>query len=198
MVDPARYVQDRAPVAPQPPVAALPHAAADLAEQAVTLPWRHCDVAGERPEEVDVPLGLVNDLPMEPSEPDVREEEAGLALGAVVGQLLRPRPRAAGRPPLADLVIDRLELAEEGIPAFGEDVDRRPERKMSAGPQERPCLRVARARVDPVPGRRRGDEVERLADRRSPGFERGCDDVDRLLRCQDASSRLGEPRPQLD
>jgi len=42
-----------------------------------------------------------------------------LDLAAIVGQLPRPRPHAARRQPLSDLLVDLLDLAEERSPPAG-------------------------------------------------------------------------------
>jgi hypothetical protein len=63
---------------------------------------------------------------------------------------------------LADRVIDLLDLGEEAIEAGGERVPGAPERQVAAGPQEPVRLAVADRRIDPVPGRRGVDELERV------------------------------------
>jgi len=96
---------------------------------------------------------------------DHLERPAGVDLVPVVREFPRPQLPRAGRQSLADLVVDVLELAEERIPARGEHVLRRPEGQVTTGPQRLPGPPVADGRVDPVPGRRRVHQAERLTRR---------------------------------
>jgi hypothetical protein len=82
-----------------------------------------------------------------------------------------------GRPPLADLVVGVLDLAEEGIAPVGEHVLLRPDGQVTAGPQRPPGPRVPDGRVDPVPGRGREDQADGLV--RRPALEPPLDHLDR-------------------
>ena len=55
---------------------------------------------------------------------------------------------------------------------------RRPERQVPAGPKEIERLAIADVGIDPVPGRRRDSQVERLRVRRVPRLERRVHDLD--------------------
>src|SRR6204780_2714319 len=112
---------------------ALGQAPPDLAVEPFPLPVRHRDVPGERLEQRDIALGVVDLLPVEV--PDMRdlEQPAGLDLVCVHGYLARARPGAIGRQPLADLVVHLLELLEERIAVVGYQVRGTPERQGASG-----------------------------------------------------------------
>ena len=115
------------------------------------------------------------------------EEPGRLDLGTLVRKLAGPRPDRAPEHPLADLVVDVLDVAEERVAAVGEDVGRLPEGQVPAVAQEVERPLVPDAGIDPVPGRRRHHEVERRAGRRPPVLERPMHDLDIRI--------LGERRP---
>jgi hypothetical protein len=110
-------------------------------------------VPGERVEQLDVLLGLVDPLPVVVADGDDLEEPA--RLDVVLRKFAGSRAPLAGRLPLADLVVDVLDLVKERVAALGEHVSRRPDGQVAAGPQRLPRSLVADRRVDPVPGGRR-------------------------------------------
>ena len=132
---------------------------------------------GERAEQLDVRLGVIDLLPAVLAHPGQLEQPAGLHPGPLVGQFSRPRPGRAGRQPLADLVVDVLDLPEERIAAVGEYVLGRPQGQVPAGPQRRPGPLVAHGRVHPVPRRGREHQAGRLI--RPPVLELFLDHRDR-------------------
>ena len=74
-------------------------------------------------------------------------------------------------PFLANLVVDILNINEEGVDGLGQDVGRPPKGKVGSGPEQLPCPLVTHGRVDPMPSRGGEDEAETLALWRLPGFE---------------------------
>jgi hypothetical protein len=83
-------------------------------------------VPGERADQLDVLLGVVDLLPVVLADPGHLEQPAGLDPGAVVGQFPRPRRGHPGRQPFADFLVDLLDLTEERIARLGEHVLLRP------------------------------------------------------------------------
>ena len=117
---------------------------------------------GERGEQFDVLLGAVNPLPVVLADPDHFEQPAGLDPGPVVFEFPRPGADGVRRHPLADLVVDLLDLLEERIAPIGEHVPLRPKRQVPAGPQRLPGPLVPHPWVDPVPGCGREYQADRL------------------------------------
>jgi hypothetical protein len=134
-------------------------------------------VPGERAEQLDVLLGRVVALPAVLADRDHLEQPARLDLGPVVGEFSRARPRHLDRQPLADLVVDVLDLTEERITPVGEHVPLRPDGQVSAGTQRVPGQVVPDRGVDPVPGGGREDQAHRL--RGPPFLEPPLDDLHR-------------------
>ena len=132
----------------------------DLAEQPLPLPLRHADVPREGAQQRDVLFGIVGTLPVVLPDGHHREQPGRLDLRAVVGKLPRARPHGSRRQPLPDFVVDLLDLREERIAVLRQDVRRRPEREMPAGPQGLPRPQVPYLRVDPVPRGGREDQRE--------------------------------------
>jgi len=85
-------------------VRSLSEAPSDLCVEVVALRCLHGDVAGERVEQREVPLGVVADLPVELANDDVLEQTALFDLGPVLGQPAGPRRVRALGYPLADLL----------------------------------------------------------------------------------------------
>jgi hypothetical protein len=135
----------------------------DLAVQPLSFPLRHGQVPGERVEQLDVLLRLVNPLPVVVADADDLEEPA--RLDVVLGKFAGSRAPLAGRLPRADLVVDVLDLVEERVAALGEHVSRRPDGQVAVGPQRVPGSLIADRRVDPVPGRGRVHEPVGLSRR---------------------------------
>ena len=73
---------------------------------------------GERIEQLDVLLGRIDAFPVVVAHGGDLEEPAGLDPGPVVGEFAGPRRSLAGRPPLADLVVDVLDLGDEQYALF--------------------------------------------------------------------------------
>ena len=194
----SRDMKHRAPAPPEQPVGPLTEPAPDLGVQALALPRGHRDVAGEGVEQPDVALRVVDDLPVVLVNAHNVEKPRRLDLASEVGQLARPRAGGIRREPLPNLVVDILELAEDGVAAVGKHMRRRPERQVPAGPKKVERLAVANAGIDPVPGRRRDDQIERHGIRRTPRFERRVHHLDiRIL--GEGGPRAGhEPGPELD
>jgi hypothetical protein len=119
-------------------------------------------VVGERAEQLDVLLGAIDLLPVVLADPGHLEQPAGLDPGAVAFEFSRPRPGHPARPPLADLVVGVLDLAEERITSVRDHVPLRPQGQVPAGPQRRPGPLVTDGRVDPVPRRGREHQADRL------------------------------------
>jgi hypothetical protein len=119
-------------------------------------------VPGERAEQLDVLLGVVHPLPVVLPDPGHFEQPAGLDPGPVVFEFPRPGADRVRRHPLADLVVDLLDLLEERIAPIGEHVLGRPKRQVPAGPQRLPGPLVPHPRVDPVPGSGREYQAHRL------------------------------------
>jgi hypothetical protein len=117
---------------------------------------------GERAEQLDVRLGVIDLLPAVLADPGHLEQPAGLDPGPLVGQFPRPRPGRSERQPLVDLVVDVLDLPEERIAAGGEHVLGRPQGQVPAGPQRRPGPLIAHGRVHPVPRCGREHQAGRL------------------------------------
>ena len=117
---------------------------------------------GERGEQFDVLLGAVNPLPVVLADPGHLEQPAGLDPGPVVFEFPRPGADGVRRHPLADLLVDLLDLLEERIAPIGEHVPLRPKRQVPAGPQRLPGPLVPHPWVDPVPGRGREYQADRL------------------------------------
>ena len=155
----------------QSTVRPLCEAPPDLRVEALSLPWLHGDVARERVEQTEVLLGAVTDLPVEVANNHVLEQAASLDLGAIVGDATGSQHGYARGNPLADLFIDVLDLGEERVTAFGDDVGGSPEGEVAGGTQQLPGSLVAQRRVDPVPGRGREDEIKPIAGRWLPGLE---------------------------
>ncbi len=155
----------------QSTVRPLCEAPPDLRVEALSLPWLHGDVARERVEQTEVLLGAVTDLPVEVANNHVLEQAASLDLGAIVGDATGSQHGYARGHPLADLFIDVLDLGEERVTAFGDDVGGSPEGEVAGGTQQLPGSLVAQRRVDPVPGRGREDEIKPIAGRWLPGLE---------------------------
>jgi hypothetical protein len=95
-------------------------------------------VPGERVEQLDVLLGPVNPFPVVLADPGHFEQPAGLDPGPVVFEFPRPDADRVRRHPLADLLVDLLDLLEERIAPIGEHVLLRPQRQVPAGPQRLP------------------------------------------------------------
>lgn len=140
------------------------------------MPCLHGDVVGEGVEQAEVLVGVVADLPVEVTNSDDVEEATCFDLVSAVGQLARPDGNPSVGQSLADLVVDVLDSGEDRIAVFGDDVGGAPECEVTAGAQQLPSTPVAEIRVDPVPGRRREDEVEVFTGRWAPGLERSVDD----------------------
>jgi hypothetical protein len=134
-------------------------------------------VIGERAEQLDVLLGGVAEFPVVLADRDHLEQPARLDPGPLVGEFSRPEPKGVRGPPLADLVVDVLDLAEEGIAAVGEHVPRGPDGQVTAGPQRAPGQLVPDRRVDPVPRRGGKHAADRFS--RPPFLEPAVDDLDR-------------------
>ena len=132
---------------------------------------------GERAEQLDVRLGVVDPLPAVLADPGHLEQPAGFDPGPLVGQFPRPRPGRPGRQPLADLVVDVLDLPEERIAPVGEHMRARPQGQVPAGPQRRPGPLVAHGRIHPVPRRGREHQAGRLP--RLPVLEPSLHHLDR-------------------
>src|SRR5260370_42708251 len=150
-IPPPGHMQDRPPVPAQPPVGSAGEPAPDLAIQAVTFRRVHGDMTGERVEQPDVLLGGVADLPVEMPYGHILEPPAAHDLGRVVGQLARPGPARARREPLAELVVDVLDLTEGRITAVREHVRGAPHGKVPAGAQHLPGPLVTHGGGDPAP-----------------------------------------------
>jgi hypothetical protein len=133
-------------------------------------------VPGERVEQLDVLLGAVDPFPGVLADPDYLEQPALFYSGPIVLELSRPGPGRAVRQPLADLVVDVLDLAEEGITSVGEHVFLRPQGQVPTGPQRRPGPLEADGRVHPVPRRSGEHQAGRLL--RPPVLEPPLDHLD--------------------
>jgi hypothetical protein len=92
----------------------------DLAVEPIALPLLHDDVTGERLEQLDVPLRVIGLLPVVVAHLDGIEETTRLDLGSLFLQFARTRPSLFRGPPFPDLVVDLLDLDEEGVTRFGE------------------------------------------------------------------------------
>jgi hypothetical protein len=73
-----------------------------------------------------------------------------------------PRGRPFTVAALADLVVDILDLCEEGVEVLGKRVLRRPESQMPGGAQDGMRRRIRQGRVKPVPRHGGIDDVESL------------------------------------
>jgi hypothetical protein len=171
----------------------LPETPADLAVQAVALRGPHGDVARERVEQAEVRRGVVANLPIEAANEDGLEQPGAFDLVTVVREFLWPPPSRIRWQPLADLVVEVLDLARERIAAFREHVRCAPKRKVAPRAQQLPSPRVARRRIKPVPGRRSKDEIEPLARRgrqfsNAPSMIAASGKSTRLLRAAAASA----------
>src|SRR5580704_11154015 len=173
----ARDVQDRAPVPAHRMAWALGQAVPDLPVEPVLLPLLHGDVAGERAEQRDVALRVVDPLPVEVPDSRHLEQPARLDLGALLPQFARAGGTLSGRLPFTDLVVDLLNLAEERVAATGKHVQGAPEREVTARAEHLPGAAVADSRIDPVPGGRRVDQVKPLARAGLPLLEPPLDDL---------------------
>jgi hypothetical protein len=120
-------------------------------------------VIGERAEQFDVLLGVVDPLPVVLADPGHLEQPAGLDPGPVVFEFPRPGANRVRRHPLADLVVDLLDLLEERIAPIGEHVPLRPKRQVPSRPQRLPGALVPHPWVDPVPRRGREHQADRFA-----------------------------------
>src|SRR5258708_5657389 len=193
---PPGHLQDRPPVPAQPPVGTLCKPAPDLAVQAVTFRRGHGDVTGERVEQPDVLLGAVADFPVEVAYGHILEQAAAHDLTGIVGQLARPGP--VRRDPLADLVVDVLDVTEERITAIGEHVRGAPHREVPAGAQHLPGPLIPHRRVDPVPGGRGEHEVEAAFGCWRPALEGALDDLHAGKPGEVLPSHRGQPGSDLD
>jgi hypothetical protein len=133
-------------------------------------------VVGERAEQLDVLLDVVDPFPVVLPDGGHLEQAAGLYLGPIIGELARPESDRTVRPPLADLVVDVLDLVEERVAPVREHVLLRPERQVPPWPQRLPGTLVPHPWVDPVPGRGREHQADRFG--RPPVLEPSLHHVD--------------------
>jgi hypothetical protein len=133
-------------------------------------------VVGERAEQFDVLLRVVDPVPAVLADPGYLEQPAGLYFLPVVRKLARSGPGRAVRQSLADLLVDLLDLIEERITPIGEHVLLGPQGQVPAGPQCLPGPLVPHTRVDPVPRRGREHQADRLVG--PPVLESSLDHLD--------------------
>jgi hypothetical protein len=162
--------------------------------QPLPLPARHEQVVGERAEQLDVLLDVVDPFPVVLPDGGHLEQAAGLDLGPVVFEFPRPWPRRIRRLSLADLVVDVLDLFKERIAPVREHVLLRPKRQVSSWSQRLPGTLVPHPRVDPVPGRGREHQADRFV--RPPILEPSLHHVD-VEPSQVPAGRRGELAAQL-
>lgn len=170
-------MQDCAPVTAQPPVGPQGEPAADFAVEPVTLFVRHGDVTRERVEQVDVALGVINDLPVEVTDLTVSEQPTLSDFGAAVWQLIRRGPTRVGGKTLVNLLIDFLDLAKERITVIRERMLGVPESQMPIRRQQTAGFAVADVGVEPAPCSGSENQLEGMLFLGLPILKRCLDDL---------------------
>jgi len=132
----------------------------DLRVEAVAFPSLHRNVTGKGVEEIDVLLSAIARLPIEVANFDHLEEPCVVDFGSLPLELARPRPGIPRGGSLSDILVDLLDLNEEGVTVDWEHVGGSPKAEVASWAQRLPCLVVAHFWIDPMPSRCSEYEIE--------------------------------------